>query len=190
MKILETERLRIRHFEVDDLVAIQRAVYGDPDVCHYFCGPTRTLEHTERWLRYRGYESQNSEFGLLAVTLLDTGELIGLCGLQPYVGDWLIMEGEPEHRTFAPLEVELTYAFGRAHWGQGYATEACRAMIAYAFGDLRLRRLVTGWHPENVRARRLQDRLGMRQVRNLHDAGSVGVLDNLLTLQEPERGSA
>jgi ribosomal-protein-alanine N-acetyltransferase len=191
MRILETERLRVRHFDLDDLAAIHRTVYGDPDVCRYYCGSTRTLEHTERWLRHRGYESRDTEFGLMAVTILDAGDLVGLCGLQPYVGHWMILEGEPDQRTYAPLEVELTYAFGRAHWGRGYAAEACRAMIEYAFGELRLRRLVTGCHPENLRARRLQDRLGMRQVRNLHprNPGSVGVLDNLLVRREGARGS-
>ena len=99
MNVLETERRRIRHFALDDLAAIQRTVYGDPDVCRFYCGPTRTLEHTERWLRYRGYESQDTEFGLLAVTLVDAGDLIGLCGLQPYVGHWMILEGEPDQRT-------------------------------------------------------------------------------------------
>ena len=56
------------------------------------------------------------------------------------------------------------------------------AMIDYAFRDLRLRRLVTGADPANVRARKLQARLGMRRERNLKadspDTETEGVLYN------------
>ena len=183
MKVLETERLLIRHFELGDLEAIHREVYSDPEVCHFFCRNTRTLEHTERWLRYRSYQSEHEQWGLLAVVPKETGEVVGLCGLQPYAGLWLSLESTPEDlRKYAPLEVELTYAFGKAHWGKGYAYEACLAMIDYAFRDLRLRRLVTGADPANVRARKLQARLGMRRERNLKadspDTETEGVLDN------------
>ena len=43
MELLETERLRIRHFALDDLDAIQHAVYSDPDVARFFCGQVRPL---------------------------------------------------------------------------------------------------------------------------------------------------
>ncbi len=185
MKILETERLLIRHFELGDLEAIYREVYSDPDVCLFYCGETRTLERTERWLRFRSYEAETEDFGLMAVVVKQGSTLVGLCGLQPYVAPWLMLESTPEdRRKFAPLEVELTYAFGKAHWGKGYAYEACLPMIDYAFRDLRLRRLVTGVDPKNVRARKLQDRLGMQRERNLHpdcppeEQESEGVLYN------------
>jgi ribosomal-protein-alanine N-acetyltransferase len=179
VKELETERLRLRHLEAGHIEPIHRAIYGDPEVCRYFCGETRSIERTRAWFGYRSYQSRDEEFGLLAVVLKGGGEVIGLCGLQAYVGHWLRLESEPG-RSDNPLEVELTYAFGRAYWGQGYAAEACRPMIDYAFRDLRLRRLVTGCHPDNDRASRLQDRLGMRKERNLHPdwPGWVGILDN------------
>src|SRR5918911_1023959 len=132
MKVLETERLLIRHFELGDLEAIHREVYSDPEVCHFFCRNTRTLEHTERWLRYHSYQSEHEQWGLMAVVPKETGEVVGLCGLQPYAGLWLSLESTPEDlRKYAPLEVELTYAFGKAHWGKGYAYEAWVAMMAF-----------------------------------------------------------
>lgn len=181
MKVMETERLLIRHFEAGDLQAIYDAVYSDPEVCRFYCGSTRTLEQVEPWLQFRSYQSQEGEWGLMAAVLRETDELIGLVGLQAYAGFWLRLEGEPEI-PYNPLEVELTYAFGRGYWGRGYATEACRAMIGYAFRDLRLRRLVTGCDEENVHAFQLQKRLGMRHVRNLHPdyPGWEGVLENHL----------
>ncbi len=95
------------------------------------------------------------------------------------MGLWLVAP-ELSVEPYAPLEVELTYAFGQRLWGQGLAFEACQAMIDYAFGDLRLRRLVTSCHPDNERARRLQLRLGMHQVWNPHpySPGWEGILEN------------
>ncbi len=90
-----------------------------------------------------------------------------------YVG-W---RDEPD-TAFNSVEVELAFAFGRAFWGQGYATEACRAMIAYAFGALRLQRLVGGAHRPNERSVNLQRRLGYRVEDNLLSPGYVTILDN------------
>ncbi len=169
MKVLETERLNLRPFQIGDLDAIYREVYSDPDVCRFFCGETRTLERTERWLHFRSYEAETEDFGLLAVVPKETGGVIGLCGLQPYVSRWAVHESTPEvMRRFNTIEVELTYAFGKSAWGKGYAYEACLPLIDYAFSDLRLWRLVTACDRENRRARKLQDRLGMIQERNLH----------------------
>ena len=181
MKEMETARLHIRHFEPADLDAIYRAVYSDPDVCRFFCGTTRPTEQVRAWIPYRSYRSRHEEFGLMAVVIKERGALIGLCGIQPYYEPSQVLESEA-HRPYPPLEVELTYAFGKAHWGNGYATEACRAMIAYAFEDVGLGRLVTGCDPANHRAARLQEILGMRKERNVHpDADPeerVGILDN------------
>jgi RimJ/RimL family protein N-acetyltransferase len=179
MKRLETDRLVLRPFEISDLDAVYQQIYSDPDVCRFFCGSTRTREHTERWLYYQSYRGYHNEFGLLAVGIKESQELIGLCGLGEYVGHHLILESEPEHRYY-PVEVELTYAFGKQYWGKGYANEACRTVVDYAFRDLHLRRLVTGCHPDNFRASRLQDRLGMRKERNLHPGYQrlEGILEN------------
>jgi RimJ/RimL family protein N-acetyltransferase len=96
------------------------------------------------------------------------------------------MESEAQ-RVDHPLEVELTYALGREFWGKGYASEACRAVIGFAFEELKLRRLVTGCEPENLRAMRLQERLGMRRERNVLGkfCAVVGVMDNPLFVQGP-----
>jgi RimJ/RimL family protein N-acetyltransferase len=179
MKRLETDRLELRPFETSDLQAVYQQIYSDPEVCHFFCGSTRTRAHTKRWLYFQSYRGHHNAFGLLAVVIKETQRLIGLCGLGEYVGHHLILESEPEHRYY-PVEVELTYALGKEYWGQGFASEACRAMIDYAFRELRLRRLVTGCHPDNVRASRLQDRLGMRKERNLHPDYQrlEGILEN------------
>ncbi len=64
MEISRPSGLRIRHFALDDLAAIQREVYGDPEVARYYCRQVRSIDKTREWLHYRSYESQRSEFGL------------------------------------------------------------------------------------------------------------------------------
>ncbi len=56
----------------------------------------------------------------------------------------------------------MYYKFGRSYWGQGYATEACRAMIRFAFDEMRLMRIITITHKDNTNSIKLLQRLGMR----------------------------
>jgi ribosomal-protein-alanine N-acetyltransferase len=179
MEPLETQRLLLRHFAPADADDIYRAVYSDAEVCRYYCGQTRHKSTIPEWIIYRSHQSRGNDFGLLAIELKAEHRVIGLCGLQAYVGDWLRFESEPD-RIDHPLEVELTYALERRSCGNGYATEACRALIDFAFNELKLRRLVTGRNPANTAAMRLQARLGMRMERNSRQTFCdwVGVLDN------------
>jgi RimJ/RimL family protein N-acetyltransferase len=62
----------------------------------------------------------------------------------------------------ATPEVELYYKLGREYWGQGYAAEACRAMIRFAFDEMRLARIVTITATENTPSIKLTQALGMR----------------------------
>jgi hypothetical protein len=108
-------------------------------------------------------------FGALAVTLREGGTLIGYCGLQLYLCE------RPGRST---PEVELFYKLGRPYWGRGYATEACREVLRYAFEELRLPRIVTCTHRENVRSVALLRRLGMRIEPDPTDAeGVLATLD-------------
>ena len=66
------------------------------------------------------------------------------------------------------LEVELAYVLGRAFWGYGYATEAGRAVLAYGFGELGVRRVLSPISSANARSIALARRLGCHIRRNLH----------------------
>jgi len=187
MDPIETQRLFLRHFEPRDVEDIYRAVYSDPEVCRYYCGETKDRSAMPEWIIYRSHQSRGNDFGLLAVELKAERRVIGLCGLQAYVADWLRFESNPNQFDH-PLEVELTYAIERRLWRQGLATEACRALIEYAFNQLKLRRLVTGCNRENEAAMRLQAKLGMKLERNVlgRFCEFVGVLDNPRLTQSGE----
>jgi RimJ/RimL family protein N-acetyltransferase len=180
MKRLETERLLLRPFTNEDM-EIHRVVFSDPEVCRYYCGKTRTEEETREWLIHRKWQVRSEdELGFLAVIRKEDERLLGLFALQLFAANWLVLEGE-ESSPYAPLVVELSYALGRDYWQQGYGTEAGEALIQYAFLDMRLPRLVNGIDDANTPSIRLAEKLGFRQVKNLHPehGGHAWVLDNI-----------
>lgn len=77
-------------------------------------------EETQGWLDKQIARYKEYGFGLWAVILKETDEMIGQCGLtmQPWNGEEVL---------------EIGYLFQRAYWHQGYATEAAKACKEYAF---------------------------------------------------------
>ena len=92
-------------------------------------------------------------------------------------------QGTPEGRVLpATPEFGLFYAVFPAHQHQGYASEAARALLDYAFGVLRLKRVVATTTYDNAASMGVMRRLGMRIERNPlpepHYLQVVGVAEN------------
>ena len=168
---LETERLVLRPFIEADIDVAYRLFEEDPEVYRFDPGYARTLEQRGAIVRRHIAQNQENGEGTLAVTLKTTGELIGQAGLQLYVLPW---------QPFATPEVELYYKFGRPYWGQGYALEACRALVDFAFNDMRLLRLVTITQPQNLRSVHLLQRLGfcIGPAPDVRQPAVLGILTN------------
>jgi RimJ/RimL family protein N-acetyltransferase len=174
MPTLETERLTIRLFTLDHLDAAHAMLDIHPDVWHFDPGYSRTREQRTIELQYRIWQYEREGFGQMAVILKNHNTLIGYVGLQTY-----ILPTEP----LATPEVEMFYKFGRDYWGQGYATEACRAMLRHAFEDLHLTRIVTVTHKDNANSIALLKRLGITIVAAPPKWADdvLGILENPLT---------
>jgi RimJ/RimL family protein N-acetyltransferase len=91
-------------------------------------------------------------FGLWALELRETGELLGFTGLSVV----------PFQAHFTPA-VEVGWRLRRSAWGSGYATEAARMSLAFGFGELGLAEIVSFTSPANARSRAVMERLGMRR---------------------------
>jgi RimJ/RimL family protein N-acetyltransferase len=178
MKSMETERLLLRPFTMEDVEALHREIYSDEAVVRWYSGSgVLSLEQTRE--KVVGHLlAWHDELGRQGVFLKSSGELCGQVHLSPFVNQWYRWANEPEPR-FNPLEVELAFAFGRQYWGLGYAYEACQAMIQYAFTELRLPRLVGGARRENSRSVNLQRRLGY-SVEQCDNGDFVTLLNNTL----------
>ena len=152
---LETERLRLRPFEAGDLDALY-TIYSDPDVVRWLYRDAHTLDEARALLdRKIAGAALRAEGDWLsaAVVLRGGGEL---------VGDVSLLWASDVHR-----QGELGFAIHPAHHGRGYATEASRPLLAFAFEQLGLHRVVGRLEPRNVGSARVLEKLGMRREAHL-----------------------
>jgi [ribosomal protein S5]-alanine N-acetyltransferase len=168
---IQTERLVIRELREADVDGAHR-VYGDPDVMRYVGadGTPRTREESAAGVARMMDGQRRNGFSLWAVELVETGEMIGVCGVV--------------HVDGAGPDVELVYEFQRSAWGRGYATEAARACLDAALGPLGLRRVIALAYPENAQSIRIMQKLGMR------DAGIVTAYGQELVCYEAPAGGS
>lgn len=151
---LQTERLLLRRItpdDVDDLVGLD----ADPAVMRYTTGgrPTPRAEiEDERLPRYLRYYEQHPGFGFWAAIERATGAFLG----------WFHFRPLPDA---PPGEIELGYRLHQSAWGQGYATEASRALIHKGFTELGVQRVVASTMTVNVGSRRVMEKSGLRFVR-------------------------
>lgn len=154
--LFETARLIHRPLTLDDLDALE-PMYADPEIRRYFPEGTQTREQTKEeieWIIDVYYGKHG--YGLWATVLKETGALIGRCGLIP----WQQPYG---------LETEVAYLLDKPYWGRGLAGEAARGIIDYAFGTLRLTKLVCYLLPDNSASARVAQKVGMRFEREMVD---------------------
>jgi ribosomal-protein-alanine N-acetyltransferase len=172
MPPLQTERLIIRPFVMDDLDVAHRvlsAAWDEPPETLAERRPAR-----ERWLQwnvanYDGLVSVDQPpYGDRAVVLRENGQVIGSAGLVPAIGPFGQLPGYPadEGSRFWYPEVGLFWAVDPAHQGRGYATEAGRALIDFAFSEFHLGRIVATTEYTNERSMAVMRKLGMRILRN------------------------
>lgn len=177
MPPLETERLLIRPFQIDDFEAIHRILdIEHEDVVHdeESLAQARTARH--RWLQWISLNPDElaalyqPPYGDRAVILKETDTLIGACGYAPIL---MPLEQIPYFRTdqsrFPARNVNefgLYWAISTAHQGRGYATEAGRALIDYAFTSLNLKRIVANTDYDNLASQAVMRKLGMTILRN------------------------
>src|ERR1700686_1450158 len=121
------------------------------------------------------------------MVLRQTGQLIGICGFAPCLGPYgqLLAPARTDEDPAADLhsmEIGLYWAVSRAPRRRGFATEGARGLIDFAFGRLRLARIVATTTFENAASIGVMGKLGMRIEHNRHPNPPwfqvVGVLDH------------
>jgi RimJ/RimL family protein N-acetyltransferase len=142
---LTTERLILRALRDDDLDAYAE-MCADAEVMR-FIGEGKTLSRAETWRLIAFYMGhwQLRGFGLWALEERASGRFIGEAGLQQ-------PDGWPGF--------ELGWTLGRAWWGKGYATEAAREALRFAFEELDRDHVISLIHPFNHPSIRVAERLG------------------------------
>jgi RimJ/RimL family protein N-acetyltransferase len=132
------------------------AIEGDAEAVRYQSFEPRTLEECQAYIEHdialRSPERRRFD---LAVTLVETGRLVGRVGLDVKA---------PEHRIG-----ELWFILDRAFWGRGLMPEAARRLVDFGFHELDLRRIFIDCDPRNVGAIRLAEKLGMIREGHLRE---------------------
>ncbi|WP_332770643.1 GNAT family N-acetyltransferase [Phenylobacterium sp.] len=145
MSVLVTPRLIIRPLAPDNLDVLH-VFSNDPEVIRYV-GDGQPLDRatTAQWIANAAASLPRTGLGSRAVVLAASDELIGWAGM-------VARDDEPNP--------ELIYGFAKQHWGQGYATEAARAVLETRDG----RPVDATIDPENAASRRVLDKLGFGPV--------------------------
>lgn len=146
---LRTERLILREWREGDL-PLFAAMNSDPEVMRFMPKLLSRDECATRIQSIRDHFRVHG-FGLWAVEVREVLPFVGFVGLN-------IPRFEAP---FMPC-VEIGWRLAREAWGQGFATEAARAAVAFGFDVLGLQEIVSYTVPENVRSRRVMERLGMQ----------------------------
>ncbi len=146
---LTTARLVLRPFALSDVHAVARLA-GAREIAQYTLHIPHPYEPqmAETWIASHQERFEDGKGLTLAVTLKDTGALIGAMGLGI----------DASNQT-----AELGYWIGVPYWGQGYATEAARAMVNHGFATLGLHRIHASHLAPNTASGRVMRKLGMTQ---------------------------
>ncbi|MEL7360932.1 MAG: GNAT family N-acetyltransferase [Bacteroidota bacterium] len=145
---IETPRLRLRWWHDGDLEPFA-ALNADPRVMEYFPEPLARSESDAVAARIRKHFGTHG-FGYWAVEIPDVTPFAGFVGL-----------AAPRFEAHFTPCVEIGWRLATDHWGRGYATEAARAALAYAFETLHLDEVVSMTAVQNVRSRRVMEKIGM-----------------------------
>jgi RimJ/RimL family protein N-acetyltransferase len=155
---IETERLTLRRFRNSDLDALH-AIQSSPEVARYLYWEPRTRDQVAVALAERlrpAPLAADDDVVALAVERREDGRLLGDLTL------WL---RSAEHR-----QAEIGFVFDPAVGGRGYATEAARALVGFAFDSLGAHRVYGRTDVRNLPSARLMERLGMRREAHFREA--------------------
>lgn len=143
--ILETSRLILRPFRDEDVERLAELM-ANSGFMRFSLGPY-TREQTQTVLQKFLTWDQAGLPSQFAVVLRANNDVLGYCGFM--------------HHPEMPEEVEIGYRLDPAYWKRGVITEAARAVRDYAFADLKLPRVISLIHPENIPSRRVAEKLGL-----------------------------
>ena len=163
-KILETERLYLREFTIEDAPLLIE-LNSNPKVTRYTGdGPVKDLQEANRILNDIILPQYKNKMGRWAVYLKSNDEFIGWCGLKFIAED---------------NEIDLGYRFFEPHWGKGYASESAKGVLDYGVTILKLKNIIARAAKENPASIAVIKKLGFVYLKDEycgHDPAEVYIL--------------
>ena len=152
--VIETERLILREYTMDDFPALYQ-VLSDPETMQHYPKPYDEAG-TERWIRWSLSNYAQYGFGWWAMELKETGAFIGDCGITMQT-----IDGE--------LLPEIGYHIHKTYWRQGYGKEAAKAVRDWAFTHTDLDRLYSYMDHDHVASYSTAASIGMELIKQYTD---------------------
>lgn len=153
MIIFETERLIIRPFQKTDLNNLHK-ILSNPDVMKYYPNPLNKKE-TKEWIKRNWKRQNDTGHSLWAIIRKSDKAFIGQCGLVKQN-----VEGKEM--------IEVGYMIRNDCWRQGYALEAVRGVLSYAFNKLKINEVIALIDPLNEPSKKLAIRSGFSEKKQVH----------------------
>jgi RimJ/RimL family protein N-acetyltransferase len=184
--VIETLRLVLRPPVPGDAAPLLEA-FADPDVMRYIgLGETGTLQDAIAQVERMTRAWELDGFGRFVVVRAEDGLVIGRVGLLAW--DPLTWTSGVRREIGDRAETELGWTLIRSAWGRGYAAEAASAVRDWALAVVRPARLISLIHPENLRSKRVAEKLGERFDREVFTRR--GVPAELWALPSTDRTSS
>ncbi len=155
---LETARLRLRKFTLEDLED-HALIYQNQEVTQFLPGgpflDPGTAQNASAWvIRYFIKHWQVHDFGAWALIDKETEKLIGHGGLK-------FLPDDPARPVDAPPEIDIFYLLDRPYWGKGLATEVGKTFLDYGFEKLSLDHIAAITRPKNIASQHVLEKLGL-----------------------------
>ncbi|MBE6538633.1 MAG: GNAT family N-acetyltransferase [Ruminococcaceae bacterium] len=148
MPDIETERLLLRRMRADDAEDMYEYA-SDSEVTRYLTWfPHPDSRYTRDYLEYLGTRYRVGDFFDWAITLKESGKMIGTCGFTSF--------------DYTNDSAEMGYVLNPKYRGQGIVPEALRAVLDFGFGNLALHRAEAKFIEGNEASRRVMEKVGMK----------------------------
>jgi RimJ/RimL family protein N-acetyltransferase len=146
---LETNRLVTRFLTPEDQL-IWADFFNDNEAVAFLptFGLTSNIDRAKHWIERQLYRYNENKFGLQALIDKETKEFIGQCGLIKQEVD-------------GKAEIEVGYHLLKKYWGNGYATEAAKVFMDYAFQNNLTNSIISIIDIRNIRSQRVADKNGL-----------------------------
>ncbi len=150
---LETNRLKLRQWKESDFQPFAM-INSDPDVMEYYPSPLSSSESDAMANKIKSLISERS-WGFWAVETIAEGQFFGFVGLHV-----------PTYELPVTPCVEIGWRLGKEYWGKGYATEAAKEALRFAFQKLDLNEIYSFASVSNQKSWKVMERLGMVNTGN------------------------
>jgi RimJ/RimL family protein N-acetyltransferase len=170
--IIETARLKLRELTTSDSDKLA-IVLSDPESMKFYPHPF-TKEEVENWIKWNVENYKRYGFGLWAVILKDTNQLIGDCG---------ITMQKIEDASYP----EIGYHIQKEYCRKGYATEAAKACMDFAFNKKGFTKIISYMKHDNIPSRSVAEKNGMKFIKTFQkEVFGRLVNDEVLYMKERE----